>query len=159
VETSLARRGADQGVQVKAPTTKPATAGYSSTPLARKLGFTEGTRLLARQAPDHYREWLEPLPDKVIFARRLSAAIDVIHLFVTQKSTLQRELSALRESIRPDTAVWVSWPKKTAKLPTDITEHTIREVALPLGFVDVKVCAVTEAWSGLKLVIRKALRG
>lgn len=158
MDTSLAKRGADQGIQVKVPTTKPATAGYSGTPLARKLGITRGTRLLARQAPDQYRIWLEPLPSNVIFARRLSAAIDVIHLFVTQKSTLQRELDALRTSIRPDAAVWVSWPKKTAKLPTDITEHTIRELALPLGFVDVKICAVTEIWSGLKLVIRKALR-
>ncbi len=82
----------------------------------------------------------------------------MIHVFVSAKSTLQRELASLREAIRPDAAVWVSWPKKAAKLPTDITEDTIRAAALPLGFVDVKVCAVTEVWSGLKLVIRKALR-
>jgi hypothetical protein len=140
------------------PAPKPPAVGYSGTPLARKLGIGEGAQVLVRRAPDHYREWLEPLPDGVQFARRLSAAIDVIHLFVTEKSALRSELGTLRGSIRPDAAVWVSWPKKAAKLPTDVTDNTIRQVALPLGFVDVKVCAVSEVWSGLKLVIRKELR-
>jgi hypothetical protein len=144
---------------MNAPVAKAPTSGYSGTPLARKLGIASGTQLLVRQAPEHYREWLEPLPSGVIFARRLSAAVDVVHVFVTARSTLQRELASLREAIRADAAIWVSWPKKAAKLPTDITEETIRALALPLGFVDVKVCAVTEVWSGLKLVIRKALRG
>jgi len=137
---------------------RPPAAGYSGTPLARKLGIIEGTRVLTRGAPKPYREWLAPLPKGVVFSRRLSVTIDVIHLFVTQKATLQRELGALRGSIRSNVAVWVSWPKKVAKLPTNITEDTIRQVALPIGFVDVKVCAVTEVWSGLKLVIRKELR-
>lgn len=141
------------------PAAKPAASGYSGTPLARKLGIVPGKQVLIKHAPEQYRQWLEPLPEGVSFARRLGAGVEVIHLFVTLKSTLQRELAGLRHSIRPDAAVWVSWPKKAAKLPTDITEDTIREVALPLGFVDVKVCAVTEVWSGLKLVIRKALRG
>jgi hypothetical protein len=144
---------------VNGPAAKPPASGYSGTPLARKLGIVPGTQVLARQAPEQYRQWLEPLPQSVIFARRLSAAVDVIHLFVTLKSALQRELVRLRGSIRADAAVWVSWPKKAAKLPTDISEDTIRQVALPLGFVDVKVCAVSEVWSGLKLVIRKELRG
>jgi hypothetical protein len=137
---------------------RPPAAGYSGTPLARKLGIVSGTQVLAKRAPEHYREWLAPLPPGVIFARRLTVTVDVIHLFVTARSTLQQELSSLRGSIRPDAAVWVSWPKKAAKLPSDVTEDTIRQVALPLGFVDVKVCAVTEDWSALKLVIRKQLR-
>jgi hypothetical protein len=142
---------------VKVPAAKPAS-GYSGTPLARKLGILAATQVLTRQAPANYREWLEPLPQGVIFARRLSSAVDVIHLFVTRKIVLQRDLGGLRKAIRADAAVWVSWPKKASKLPTDVTEDTIREVALPLGFVDIKVCAVTEVWSGLKLVIRRELR-
>jgi hypothetical protein len=141
------------------PAARPPATGYSGTPLARKLGILAGTQVLAKRAPEHYREWLAPLPQGVIFARRLSVTVDMIHLFVTAKSALQRELSSLRRSIRPDAAVWVSWPKKAAKLSSEITENTIRQVALPLGFVDVKVCAVAEVWSALKLVIRKELRG
>jgi hypothetical protein len=136
----------------------PPGSGYSGTPLARKLGIASRARVLVRQAPAHYRDWLAPLPDGVRFSQRLSAATDIVHLFVTTKSTLQRELGALRGSIRADAAVWVSWPKQSAKLPTDITENTIREIALPLGFVDIKVCAVNDIWSGLKLVIRRSLR-
>src|SRR5207244_2823023 len=86
------------------------------------------------------------------------ASTDVVHLFVTQSEELAGQLAVLHQAIRPDATVWVSWPKKASKVPTDVTEETIREVALPLGFVDVKVCAVTEVWSGLKLVIRKELR-
>ncbi|HEX8955979.1 MAG TPA: DUF3052 domain-containing protein [Burkholderiaceae bacterium] len=133
-------------------------AGYSGTPLAKKLGIREGSRVCAKGAPQHYAALLEPLPPGVAFDRSVTASTDVVHLFHTVKAELQRELRALRGSIRPDGMVWVSWPKKAAKVATDITEDTIREVALPLGFVDVKVCAVDETWSGLKLVIRKELR-
>jgi len=135
-----------------------ANSGYSSTPLAKKLGIVEGSTVLVRQAPNEYRDWLAPLPHDVTFVTRLSARVDVIHLFCTQRAALEAALEGYRTSIRPDAAVWVSWPKRTAKVPTDITEDVIRAVALPMGFVDVKVCAVSDVWSGLKLVIRKELR-
>lgn len=135
-----------------------AGAGYSGTPLAKKLGIGAGTRVLARHAPENYTALLAPLPDGVQFAARLSAAIDVLHIFAERRAVLARELEAARKGTRPDATIWVSWPKKYAKVPTDITEDTIRELALPLGLVDVKVCAVNEVWSGLKLVLRKELR-
>ena len=132
--------------------------GYSGTPLARKLGITDSTVVMPIGAPDDYRAWLMPLPDNVTFATRLGARVDVVHLFATEREMLASTLTRLRHRIREDSAVWVSWPKRSAKVPTDITEDVIRAVALPMGFVDIKVCAVTEVWSGLKLVIRKELR-
>ncbi|WP_428311494.1 DUF3052 domain-containing protein [Hydrocarboniphaga sp.] len=135
-----------------------AQAGYSGTALAKKLGITEGRRVLALQAPAGYRDWLAPLPAAVAFEAGISAAIDIVHIFATDGAALAAELKSLRNAIRSDAAVWVSWPKKASKVVTDITEDTIRAVALPLGFVDIKVCAVNEVWSGLKLVIRKELR-
>ena len=132
--------------------------GYSGTPLARKLGITEGSRVVTKHAPDDYAHLLEPLPAGVLFEEVVSQATDIVHVFSDRKENLKTELEALRNSIKQDGVVWVSWPKKASKVPTDITEDTIREVALPLGFVDVKVCAVSEVWSGLKLVIRKELR-
>jgi hypothetical protein len=135
-----------------------APAGYSGTPLARKLGIGAGQRVLAIESPPGYAALLAPLPEGVVFVGGVEADTALVHLFATQRAVLARELERLRPAIPPATPVWVSWPKKAAKLPTDITEDTIREVALPLGFVDVKVCAVSEVWSGLKLVIRKGLR-
>jgi hypothetical protein len=140
-----------------APT--PTAAGYSGTPLARKLGIAAGSRVAALHAPDAYLDWLAPLPAGVRFEAEASARSDVVHLFVDRRADLQALLGGLRETVAPAAAVWVSWPKKASKVPTDITEDTIREIALPLGFVDVKVCAVSQVWSGLKLVIRKELRG
>lgn len=136
-----------------------ATPGYSGTPLARKLGIVAGSRVVALNAPDAYRDWLAPLPEGVRFEPRVSAAVDVVHVFADRRAELKKQLDDLRERIAPDVAVWVSWPKKASKVATDITEDTIRALALPIGFVDVKVCAVSEVWSGLKLVIRKELRG
>ena len=136
-----------------------AAAGYSGTPLARKLGIAAGSHVVALNAPDGYRDWLAPLPAGVQFDARVSVAVDVVHVFTDRRAELKKQLANLRGRIAPATAVWVSWPKKASKVPTDITEDTIRELALPLGFVDVKVCAVSEVWSGLKLVIRKELRG
>jgi hypothetical protein len=133
-------------------------AGYSGTPLAKKLGIKDGTRVCAKGAPPHYASLLQPLPSGVVFGKAVTPLTDVIHLFHVEKAALQKELQKLRAGIRPDAALWVSWPKKAAKLATDITEDTIRELALPMGFVDIKVCAVDETWSGLKLVIRKELR-
>ena len=133
-------------------------SGYSGTPLAKKLGITESSRVVTKQAPADYAQLLEPLPANVVFEKAVSLTTDIVHVFSDRKAELKRDLEALRKSIRQDAAVWVSWPKKASKVPTDITEDTIRELALPLGFVDVKVCAVSEVWSGLKLVIRKKLR-
>jgi len=137
---------------------KPQPAGYSGTPLAKKLGIVAGSHVATRHAPAEYGDLLEPSPAGVFFDANVSAKTDVVHVFADRRSVLEKELGTLRKSIRSDGAVWVSWPKKAAKVPTDITEDTIRELALPLGFVDVKVCAVSEVWSGLKLVIRKELR-
>ncbi len=135
-----------------------ATPGYSGTPLAKKLGIGPGCRLLPLGAPEAYASWLEPLPQGLTWAAAPSQEIDVAHLFTTRAAELQVFLQDLRRDLRPDAALWISWPKKAAKAPTDITEDTIRELALPLGWVDVKVCAVSETWSGLKLVVRKELR-
>jgi hypothetical protein len=140
-------------------TTMPSpTAGCSGTPLARKLGIVSGTRVVVRHAPAGYADWLAPLPAGVDFASEPGPATDVVHVFADRRAGLAAELHALRTSLRGDAAVWVSWPKKVSRVATDITEDTIRSLALPLGFVDVKVCAVTEVWSGLKLVLRKELR-
>jgi hypothetical protein len=133
-------------------------AGYSGTPLAKKLGIRDGSSVVALGAPSNYQELLAPLPKDVRIAGRLTAGTDIVHLFAAKRSELAQQLRKLRSAIRPDAAIWVSWPKKAAKLPTDVTEDVIREIALPLDLVDVKVCAVDDRWSGLKLVIRKARR-
>jgi len=98
------------------------------------------------------------LPTGVQFILKSSRRVDIAHVFVSRRSILSKHLSQLRKTLDARASIWVSWPKKTAKVPTDVTENTIREVALPLGFVDIKVCAVTDVWSGLKLVLRKELR-
>jgi hypothetical protein len=134
------------------------TAGYSGTPLSKKLGIREAYRVLLLEAPTEYECLLAPLPPAVLFVSQPDSKVDIAHAFVTQRQELAKILSVLRNKLKPDAAVWVSWPKKSAKVPTTITEDTIRELALPLGWVDIKVCAVTEVWSGLKLVVRKELR-
>lgn len=134
------------------------TAGYSGTPLAKKLGIKPGSKILVVGAPKDYVELLEPLPEAVQFLSRLAESTDIVHIFTDQRAELQKALAAFRKQLKPTAMVWVSWPKKSSKVPTDITEDTVREVALPLGFVDIKICAVTEIWSGLKLVVRKELR-
>jgi hypothetical protein len=133
-------------------------AGYSGTPLAKKLGIKPGSEVVLAGAPDGYRRLVEPLPDGVTFAARLSGRTDIVHVFATRKADLGKALKSYRATLKPESAVWVSWPKKTAKVGTDITEDRVRELALPLGFVDIKVCAVDATWSGLKLVVRKSLR-
>jgi hypothetical protein len=94
----------------------------------------------------------------VRFAAKIDQTVDIVHVFSTKKAELARALAGYRKALQPNAAVWVSWPKKSAKVATDITEDVVREVALPLGFVDIKVCAVDDVWSGLKLVVRKELR-
>lgn len=133
-------------------------AGYSGTPLARKLGLKEGMAVHVAQAPPGYRDWLAPLPAGLRWLPALSAEAALVHLFMHERRALAEALPRCRKQLGAEAVVWVSWPKKSAKVPTDITEDTVREVALPLGYVDVKVCAVSEVWSGLKLVVRKTLR-
>ena len=134
------------------------SAGYSGTPLAQKLGFRQGSRVFLAGAPDGYADLVQPLPHGVVFECKAGGYTDIAHIFVTERAALRARLLALRQTLKPEASVWVSWPKKSSKVPTTVTEGTIRELALPLGFVDVKVCSVSETWSGLKLVVRKALR-
>jgi hypothetical protein len=134
------------------------TAGYSGTPLPKKLGIKEGARVAFLSAPDHFEALLGELPPGVAVSRRLSAGLDVLVQFATSRAELQRRLPKLKDAVFPAGGAWVSWPKRSSGVQTDITEDTIREDALPLGLVDVKVAAVDETWSGLKLVVRKELR-
>jgi len=134
------------------------TAGYSETPLTKKLGIKADFTILLINAPDNYAELLDPLPAGVSLAPEFSSDIDLVHLFTNSSDELFRKLDQTRKFIRQNGSIWVSWYKKAAKLPTEITEDTVREAAFPLGLVDVKVCAVDEKWSGLKLVIRKENR-
>jgi hypothetical protein len=133
-------------------------SGYSGKALAQKLGFTPWTRVKTRNAPGNYQQLLGDIPSDVTISTRLRRPVDFVHVFVVARAQLVAELRRALEEIEEDGAIWVSWPKKSSGVRTDITEDVIREVALPMGLVDVKVCAVDETWSGLKLVIRKANR-
>lgn len=135
-----------------------ASSGYSGTPLAKKLGYKASTRVVLVGAPNDYLAMIEPVAAEVVFERSATYGTDLAHVFVTERAALAKELSGLRKKLKPEAAVWVSWPKKSAKVRTNVTEEVIRQVALPLGFVDIKVCAVSQVWSGLKLVVRKELR-
>jgi hypothetical protein len=134
------------------------SVGYSGVALSRKLGFKEGCTVLLIAPPQDYEELVRPLPPGVRFVSRASKSVDIAHLFVTQRAVLRRHLSQLRGTLQSEAPIWVSWPKKASKRPTDVTEETIREVALPLGYVDIKVCAVSEVWSALKVVVGKENR-
>jgi hypothetical protein len=134
-------------------------AGYSGTPLSKKLGIKAGTILFTLNAPPEYRDWLAPLPADVSFvAKPRKGQCDIVHVFVKSLAELDRALPKARDAMKADGAIWVSWYKKSAKIPTDVTEDEVRRRALATDLVDVKVCAVTEIWSGLKLVVRKHLR-
>lgn len=143
--------------------------GYSGTPLAKKLGIKDGFNVLVISAPDNYIELLAELPPNVLIVEADTAPTmsgthadrpepDLIHLFTNSRDELFGKLADCVRLIKQNGSIWVSWYKKAAKLPTEITEDTIREAAFPLGLVDIKVCAVDEKWSGLKLVIRKENR-
>jgi hypothetical protein len=134
------------------------TVGYSGTPLAKKLGIKAGDRVLALNAPDNYLELVDPLPPGVEIASDNAGAFQLCHLFTNHRDELFARLPECVRSVDQDGTIWVSWYKKASKLPTEITEDRVREAAFPLGLVDVKVCAVDEKWSGLKLVIRKENR-
>ena len=133
-------------------------AGYSGTPLAKKLGIVAGSRIFLSDTPKNYMELVAPLPEGVRVVRKIDRETDIVHIFSTERARLKTALQISLRNLRQDGSIWVSWPKKSSKLPTDITEDTIREVALPMGLVDIKVCAVDEVWAGLKLVLRKKNR-
>jgi hypothetical protein len=133
-------------------------AGYSGTPLARKLGIKPGFNLCVYAAPRNYLALLSPLPEAINISGTAAPSTDLFHVFETQEQSLARALRKLVKLLKPNGIIWVSWPKKSANVPSEITENTIRELALPLGLVDIKVCAVDETWSGLKLVWRKENR-
>jgi hypothetical protein len=133
------------------------SAGYSGTPLVRKLGFKPGMSAVALNAPESLEALLGDL-DGVVLRRRLGAHADLVLCFVTERAMLARRAARLREAIAPDGMVWVCWPKRASKVATDVTEDIVREVLLPTGLVDVKVAAVDETWSALKLVVRRELR-
>ena len=133
--------------------------GYSGTPLPKKLGLKAPMLLVVVDAPTPYESIVGELPEGVVRGHKASRTTNMAHVFATQRAALSTHLRVLRKTLGDEASVWVSWPKKTSKVATDITEDTVRELCLPLGYVDVKVCAVTDVWSGLKLVVRKELRG
>jgi hypothetical protein len=133
-------------------------AGYSGTPLPTKLGFKAGMRVAFLGAPEDFAATLGELPGDIAVVARLGGRKDLVIAFLTQRAELARRLEPLKRAIAPDGMAWIAWPKRASKVPTDITEDVIREVVLPAGLVDVKVCAIDATWSGLKLVIRRELR-
>jgi hypothetical protein len=134
------------------------TAGYSATPLAKKLGIRAEARVALINQPDHFLELLAPVPDAVDFATTRRGAADVVAMFVTRRSEIERRISSAGQTIFPNGGHWIARPKRSSKEPTDMTEHVVREVALPLGLVDHRVCAIDDTWSGLRIVWRKELR-
>jgi hypothetical protein len=135
------------------------TVGYSGTPLPKKLGIKPGMSITVLNAPMNVHALLGELPDRVAISTRLSGHHDLVLTFVTRQVDFATRVSALTTAIAPDGMIWVAWPKRASKIETDMTEDVIREIVLPsTGLVDVKVCAIDNVWSGLKLVIRKELR-
>jgi hypothetical protein len=133
-------------------------AGYSGTPLVKKLGIKAGFRIHVQGAAVDYLTLVGNLPENAVVVAQATGKFHMVHLFVTQARRLAAGLQKYLGKIFPDGMIWVSWPKKAARMETDVTENVIRQLALPLGLVDVKVCAVDETWSGLKLVIRRENR-
>lgn len=130
-------------------------AGYSGTPLGKKLGIKQNFRIKTRNAPTSYTALIEPLPKGVIVSPRLKGSVDICHIFSRSRSELRFLLPKCLQEIRQAGMIWVSWPKKSSGVSSDLSEDVIREAALALGLVDIKVCAIDDTWSGLKLVIRK----
>jgi hypothetical protein len=134
------------------------TSGYSGTPLARKLSLKDGMRVWRDAMPDSVADEIAADGLALDLLDRPEAPIDAAHIFVTERTELEDKLEQLMPLLNPAGMIWVSWPKRASKVPTDITEDVIRDICLPMGLVDVKVCAVDDIWSGLKLVIRKEHR-
>jgi len=133
-------------------------AGYSGTPLAQKLGLKDGHVVTIVNEPKGFRALLDVGNDEVVFKQSLRNPLDIVIVFVTEEAEMRTRRDLLAKAIFPDGAIWVAWPKKASKIPTDITEDTVREVFLPHGLVDNKVCAIDETWSGLRVVWRKERR-
>jgi nucleoside-diphosphate-sugar epimerase len=133
-------------------------AGYSGTPLAKKLGIKAGFDVVLLAEPHSFRALLAPLPDHVSFSDRIDGPCDLLVSFATERSVVEGDRAAIADAIFPAGAWWMAWPKKASKVPTDITEDVVRAVVLPHGLVDVKVCAIDDVWSGLKIVHRKDRR-
>lgn len=133
-------------------------AGYSGKPLAEKLGIKEGFKIVTVNQPGNYLELIAPIPQGVTVSSHLADVVDIIHYFAQSRAGLAGDIEELIPRIKQNGMIWVSWPKKSSRMGTDLTGDGIREITLPLGLVDVKVVAVDETWSGLKLVIRKEHR-
>jgi hypothetical protein len=129
------------------------TTGYSGTPLAKKLGIKTGYHIRLVNMPSHYFSLFKDMPENVIVCQEKKTRKNLIHYFALQAQDLQKDMPSLKNEIEPNGVIWISWPKKASKTPTDISEDLIRELALRNGLVDIKVCAIDQTWSGLKLVI------
>jgi hypothetical protein len=138
----------------------PVQPDYSGTPLARKLGFGEGDEVALIGAPEWFEDTVRALPDIASVHTDLvaDARYDVMVAFVTRRAELEAELPRLRARMAPACGLWIAWPKRSSRQPTDMTDQAVRDVALPTGLVDNKVCAIDDTWSGLRLVIRRELR-
>jgi len=146
-------------VPVRVSLAKESTlAGYSNTPLVKKLGLKEGSQFYVHGSPVEYNTLLGTLPDNTVQKNRLGKNVDFVHYFTKSQNELEKFLPRALDAISRSGMIWISWPKKSSKILSDVSEDTIRSAALPIGLVDVKVCAVDNIWSGLKLVIRKELR-
>lgn len=128
-----------------------ATAGYSGTPLAKKLGIKEGFTIALINQPEYYFSLFTDFPENVKVINK--TGVDLVHYFASEEKKLQKDIGQLKNRIQPNGVIWISWPKKSSNVVTDVTEDVIRSIALKNGLVDIKVCAVDETWSGLKLVI------
>lgn len=133
-------------------------AGYSGTPLAKKLGIREGDVVAVVDGPDHAPALLAPLPDGVVLRTSARGRADVSVMFCADRRAFERRLPRVWDRAFPDRSVWIAWPKKSSTAFVDLTEDDVRRAVLPLGLVDVKVCAIDETWSGLKIVVRRELR-
>ncbi len=133
-------------------------AGYSGTPLPKKLGIKEGAEVAFPGAPAEFERALGELPAAVRIKRAARGPLDVVVLFVRRRSELARRIDPLARAVHPDGGLWIAWPKRASDVPTDMTEDIVRELGLPLGMVDNKVCAIDETWSGLRLVWRRENR-
>ena len=159
IRNLLASRFVSPILQIPAaPVKQFRMAGYSGTPLAQKLGIKPAMTVAVINQPANYRKLLGEGANGVEFSDRTRTDSSFVHLFTTRRGELEKQLSRLRKQLPDAGTLWVSWPKKSAGVPTDVTEDVIRAVALPLGFVDVKVCAIDQTWSGLKLMVRRANR-
>ena len=133
-------------------------AGYSATPLAKKLGIHPGDTLAILDEPPGFRDWLAPLPDDVRMRKSIGRTPSLVVIFATRRDQLEHRVVEAADAIFPVGSIWVGWPKRSSKVPTDITEDVVREIALPRGLVDTKVCAISDVWSGLRIVWRREHR-